>query len=157
MMPALLVGWLVDECLSKGEGPLLHLRPGLDPLRNAVWRLSAALLLVKPHQLRCTHPLLPTTSVAELSSQPPDPSPPAFTCSELAQRCQLLQINMMHLLARLREFEALARLEAASATAAWVDAKAPAANGGNMEAVRGGVQQPAANGAAGMGTEDDEL
>jgi hypothetical protein len=63
---------------------------------------------------------------------------------------------MMHLLARLREFEALARLEAASATAAWADAKASAASVGNTAAVRGGVQQPAAS-VAGMGIEDDEL
>jgi hypothetical protein len=34
---------------------------------------------------------------------------------------------MMHLLARLREFEAWARLEAAAATAAWADGLTPAA------------------------------
>jgi hypothetical protein len=101
-------------------------------------------------------PVVPATSVAE-RSHPPHSTPPAFACSELAQRCQLLQINMMHLLARLREFEALARLEAASATAAWIDSKTPAANAGDMAAVRRDVQQPAASGAAGMGIEDDEL
>lgn len=43
----------------------------------------------------------------------------------LSRHVHLLQVNMMHLLARLREMEAWSRLESAAATAAWADGTKP--------------------------------
>ena len=49
-----------------------------------------------------------TAAAARLSSCPPPRS-------ALASHCQLLQLNMMHILGRMRDLEALARIEAAAA------------------------------------------
>ena len=43
------------------------------------------------------------------------PAPDARRSLALANRCALLQLNMMHILSRLRELEAWARIEAAAA------------------------------------------
>ena len=56
-----------------------------------------------------------SSTIAGLRPNASNLSPDARRSLALANRCALLQLNMMHIFSRLRELEAWARIEAAAA------------------------------------------